>query len=806
MGKPGDLLRMYPAIKVTLLFILIILLIRFTGLSGYFFPGHSIIFSILAIGLLTGSAIFNKKFSRAAFSLFLTGVFFLISARYPSEHFDSSHISRFNHLGREVEVKGVVIRDPQLIKDKTRFVFEVHSIRVTQHIEYQTRGQLLVTLRDQARVPVAYGEELILYGQIFAPRNERNPGEFDYAKYLAYQDTYGVMHLREPSQISRTGNTDANPILKYFIHPIKHYVLDLNNLSLSPLSASILTGLLVGERGEIPSEVLEYFSYSGTIHILSISGLHIVFITALLFGVFSFLRLRYELRIYFTLLSLFIYMGVADFIPSVVRAGIMTGVVLLGTLWQVRGNIINSLFVSLIIILFIQPLSLFDIGLQLSFTAVLSIVLIYPRLEMLCRRFGLFKSGGMSFSEKVLALLLVSIAAQIGTIPFTAYYFYKIPLIALAANVLIVPLSSFVMGLGFVSAIAGTFSFTIAQWFANVNELSILLMVKIAEWSSKIPLAYVEFYQMNLWSMLLFYLIIFYMMTWHVLKIRKYGMIALLVVIVFFIWKPVLDSEQAVEMIFLDVGQGDAAVIRTPHHKTILIDAGDCSENFDQGEKVVAPFLRKIGVDRIDFLIMTHPHDDHVGGVNYLLKQFQVGQVIDPGQFYRSDVYDHILEQIAELNIPRHIVRAGEALAIDHDVELYFMHPQEQFVSGITHAPLSTNNASVVFQLRYKGVTALFMGDAEHPSLKEIGDYSEMLQSDLIKIGHHGSWNGTSPEFLSNVQPKLAVISCGEFNKFNHPSPAVVRDLLKSGVDVFRTDEHGAVIFKADENGIHRLR
>ncbi|MBL7995001.1 DNA internalization-related competence protein ComEC/Rec2 [bacterium] len=806
MEQTRDPLRLYPAVKVVLLFILIILIIRYTGISSRFVAGHSLIFSLAAIGLITGAALLRCHMRMLAFLFFISGVFFLISARYPSGKFESSHISHFNQLGREVEVKGIVSRDPQAIKGNIRFVFEARSIRVTQHIGYPSTGQLLITLRDQARMPIRYGEELTLYGRIFAPRNERNPGEFDYAQYLAFQDIYGLMYLSEPGQVNATRHTESNPILKYFIHPIKHYVSELNNSTLSPLSASILTGLLVGERGEIPSEVLEYFSYSGTIHILSISGLHIVFVTALLFGFFSFIRLPYNLRIYFTLACLAVYMGVADFIPSVVRAGIMAAVVLVGTLRQVRGNIINSLFVSLIIILFMQPLALFDIGLQLSFTAVLSIVLIYPKLETACKRFGFFQSGHMSLSEKILALLLVSVAAQIGTIPFTAYYFYKIPLAALAANVLIVPLSSFVMGIGFISAIIGTFSITIAQWFANVNELSILLMVKIAEWSSKMPFAYMEFYKMNLWSMLIFYTILFYFLTWHALKIRKYGMIAGLAVIAIFMWRPVWSSEQPLEIIFLDVGQGDAAVVRTPQNKTILIDAGDCNEHFDQGERVVAPYLRKIGVHHIDYLIMSHPHDDHIGGMFYLLKHFTVGNVIDPGQFYRSDVYDSILCEIERRRIPRRIMRAGDALAIDKDVALYFMHPGKQFVSENTPAPAGTNNSSLVFQLRYRGVKALFMGDAELPSLSEISDYSETLQSDILKVGHHGSWNGTSQTFLSKVQPKFAVISCGEFNMFNHPSPAVVGDLINGGAKVYRTDQQGAVIFRANVSGIHRVR
>jgi competence protein ComEC len=799
-------LRLYPAVKLSVLFILLIGAIRAAELPKYFTLHHEFIFAGLSLIILSAAFYIYKKFLSFAFIMFIAGVALLICARYPSGNFDSTHLSRFNRLGRDVSLRGMVSRDPQVMQNKTRMVVDARFIQLTEHIGMPTQGQIFVTLKDEARTSISYGDEVTLYGTIYAPRNERNPGEFDYAAYLAMQDIYGTMHLNKSDQVALTGHSEANPVIKYFIHPIKHYVIELDQTTLSPLGASILTGLLVGERSDIPSEVMQYFSYSGTIHILSISGLHIVFITALLFGFFSFLRLRYEWRVYMTLLCLGIYMGVADMIPSVVRAGLMTGVVLIGTLLQRRQNIVNSLFVSLIIILFIQPLALFDIGLQLSFTAVLSIVLIYPRLENLCRKMGFFQSGEMSFAEKILALLLVSIAAQIGTIPFTAFYFYKIPLIALAANVLIVPLSSFVMGIGFITAIVGTFSMTAAQWFANVNDLSILLMVKLAEWSSKMPLAYMDFYRMDAWSMLWFYLLLGYFLLWKVTKIRKYGLIAFLSVVVFFVWKPVFFPENDLKIYFLDIGQGDASVIQTPGGKTIVIDAGDRTDRLDQGETVVAPFLRKIGVNRIDRLILTHPHDDHIGGADYLLKHFEVGEVIDPGQFYRSDVYLNILKRIREKNIPRRKVRAGDFLAIDDEVELYFMHPRDGFVSAMGRAPVSINNASVVFQLRYKNAKALFMGDTEWPGIEKVEDFAALLQSDILKAGHHGSWNGTTQSLIAGVQPKFAVISCGAFNKFKHPSPAVVHELAMSGSQVLRTDESGAIILRSNGNGFYRER
>ncbi len=804
--RPGNSnpLALYPAVKITVATAAFILLIHFFNLAGYFSAYSEILFSCASLGLCITAIYIHGSKHHWALLIFLVSVFFLVCARYPSRNFRVDHVSYYTDLGRAVAVKGFVSRDPERKPERTRWEFEVTSLQLSKHMNLQVNGRLLITAKGAA--PVAYGDELELYGTLIKPRDERNPGEFDYAAYLANRNIFGLMHIRDVSGIVHSGRSNAHPVLQNFILPIKHHVMEVNHETLSPLGASIATGLMVGERSEIPSEVLQAFANTGTIHILSISGLHVVFVSALLLGLFSFFRIPYAARIYLTLICLAIYVAVADFVPSVVRAGLMTGVVLLGTVWQRRRMLVNNLFVALFVILIVDPLSLFDIGLQLSFAAVLSIVLVYPRLEDFCRRFGLFQSGERTAGENFLSLLLVSIAAQIGTIPFTAYYFHKIPLIALAANVLIVPLSSFVMGLGFLSSLFGVFSMAAAQWYANVNDIAIWLMVQIAERAAELPLAYLDFYQMDIAGIIFFYAFLFYALCWEILPVRKYGAMAALVLIAFLIWKPVAFGDSRLKIYFLDVGQGDAAVVQLPDNKILLIDAGDQSAAADQGEKVIAPFLRKLGVRKIDWLVMTHPHDDHIGGMNYILQHFEVSKVMESGQFYDSEIYRNILHTCVEKKTGIERIRAGAALAIDKEVALYCLHPGGEFVSETGPAPFNTNNASVVLKLEYRDVSVLFTGDAEWESDSKISTYKNFLKSDILKVAHHGSWNGTSDELIALVQPRYAVVSCGAFNKFNHPSPAVIQNLSAANAEVFRTDRHGAVIFQTDGRTIERLR
>lgn len=793
----------FPAIKLSLLFVATVFFIDFFNLPDVFPSHHSLIFSLVAAGML-GAAWFFKKFRITALTV-IPVVALIAAARMPTEKLPAEHISHFTDLGKPVLLRGAVTVDPDVNNEKTKIVLDVKEIRLSQNLFFKTEGKVLVMLRAGARKPVVYGDELEVYGTLLKPRNERNPGEFDYREYLVRQNIWGLMYIRDSVNIQPTGENFANPFFSECILPVKHYVMRLNEQQLSPVSASVLTGLLVGERSEIPNEVIQAFSLSGTIHILSLSGLHVVFISALLLGIFSFFRIPHAWRIGLTIVCLGIYVCIGEFVPSVVRAALMTTIVLAGGLLQRRRNIINSLFVALLLILFVDPLSLFDIGLQLSFAAVLSIVLFYPKLELASKRIGFFRKPEVDFKDKIWSLLMVSVAAQIGTVPFTAYYFNKIPLIALASNVAVVPLSSAAMGLGFFSAIAGTFSPMVSSWYAHVNEYVIWLMIEIARWSSDWPLAYVEYYRLGSIGLIAFYLFLFYVMNWSNVTIRKTGLIMLILIITAFTWKPVFQ-ENPMRVNFLDVGQGDCTVIQLPGGRTMVVDAGDKEPDYDNGEKIVAPFLRRAGIETIDYLVMSHPHDDHIGGIEYLLRHFEVKEVWESGQFYNSESYFNILSQIEQKGITRRIVRAGDFLAIDGAVNVYFLHPKSGFVSAVSHAPLNTNNASVVMKLKYLETSVMLTGDAEESSLHALEHYDDFLKSDILKASHHGSSNGLTTGFLSRVQPRYTILSCGQFNKFNHPSPKVVDYLHRAGSAVLRTDHHGAIQFETDGHSVRQIR
>lgn len=799
----GAFLQRTPALKVTILFVISILIVHALDWS---LPEHGLhrVFGLLAAGVILFILVRHPV---PAFSWLgmVFAVFLVALARYPSRHHPTHHLSNFSDLGRDVMVLGTVTDDPDHDSVKTRFTLAVDSIRLSRHIVIATEGNIQVSIKRPAVSSVSYGDRLEITGWLRRPRHERNPGEFDFERYLSYRGVFGLMSVRDAGRIRHYDGFFGNRFMRDVVLPIKQHVVDVCHRTLSPLGASVVIGLLVGERSEIPADVIQAFSLTGTIHILSLSGLHVVFISAILMAIFSFLHIPYGPRVVLTIGCIGLYVLIGDSVPPIVRAAFMTSVVLLGTLWQRRRNIVNSLLVALLVVLFIDPLSLFDIGLQLSFAAVLSIVLLYPRLEDFCRGRGWLSKEESGLKDRCIQLLLVSVAAQVGTMPFTAYYFYKIPLFSVVANLAVVPLSSAVMALGFLSSAVAPLSMTVAGWYAQINDLTVWLMVETASVASRLPLAYVDFYVMEAWTAVACYVVIAAGLAWRSLPVRKVALFGLLILLVVVSWWPVVAPPKS-QMVFLDVGQGDCAFIRTASGKTMLIDGGDRHDEFDFGERTVAPFLRKQGIGRLDYVIMSHPHDDHIGGLAYILNHFDVGTVIESGQSYVSGTVADIKAAITRKAIPVQVVQAGDALAIDADHDVYFLHPTRAFVSTTGQAPFSTNNASLVLQMRFKNKKVLFMGDAELASLDRIQRFGTALASDIIKVGHHGSWNGTSPALVAAVRPVWAVMSVGSFNTFNHPSPAVEAMFQRAGTTVLRTDRLGAVIFETDGQTIQRVR
>jgi competence protein ComEC len=254
---------------------------------------------------------------------------------------------------------------------------------------------------------------------------------------------------------------------------------------------------------------------------------------------------------------------------------------------------------------------------------------------------------------------------------------------------------------------------------------------------------------------------------------------------------------RGLEIAFLDVGQGDAIAIHTPADRWLLVDAGPWDEDYDAGEKRVLPWLRGHGAHRIEAMVLTHPHTDHIGGAAAVMRGMRVGRVIEPGLAFPTPIYLGMLRTEEALHVPWSAARQDRVLSID-GLELTFLWP----TVDVLDAPADANDISAVVRLRYGSFAALLTGDA--PGMVEhvlVARYGSGLRADVYKAGHHGSRTASSQELLETVHPRLAVISCGRRNRYGHPAPETLARFRADGIAVARTDEDGTVVIHVRPSG-----
>lgn len=629
----------------------------------------------------------------------------------------------------------------------------------------------------------------------------RNPGEFDYGRYLELQEIEGVARVTEKNGIQIIDSSEGFSLGVLFASLRRSCSGVLERYS-APEQANFLKGVLLGDRGDIAPELKQSFIDTGTIHILAVSGFNVGIIALICFSIFSLFRLPKIVIVIATAVVILAHMFLTGATASVVRATIMASVLLIGALIERKTDIYNSLSVAALIILLWDPKQLFDVGFQLSFTAVFSIVYFYPLLVQWIKktpeRYGKFK--GIDYTLKLLAL---SLAAQLGTIPFTAYYFGRVSVVSLVANLVVVPLVGFNTMLGFITIAVSFVSPWVAGCYAVSNNMLVTALLSCVRIASKVPLAYVETANLTASFPFFYYIGVVGIFNLNKPRFVKSALVLFLVVLNVATFGNVFAyKEPALVLTVLDVGQGDALLLELPNGKHILVDAGAKSYTYDAGEKVVVPFLKRKGINSLDAVCITHAHSDHLGGVSSVLRHIQMNRIIEANVSNTGELYKQIKDIAQELNVPMQGVSAGAALDFDPDVRIYVLHPR---LPADSTARL--NNASIVLKVVYGKTSLLLAGDVELGAEEKIMErYGPLLASDVLKVGHHGSVTSSSANFVQKVKPTFAIISVGRYNKFGQPSPLVIENLKAHNVKIQRTDHAGAVIMRSDGASIERVR
>lgn len=451
-------------------------------------------------------------------------------------------------------------------------------------------------------------------------------------------------------------------------------------------------------------------------------------------------------------------------------------------LFSRKSNTINNICTSAVVLLFINPLIVYDVGFILSFVGTLGIVLLSNTIIKCIER--LIK---VKFISETIG---VTVSAQIMLLPIMAYYFNTISVLSLVTNFLVVPISGFLTILGFITVIVGEFSLNLASIIAYAIYAVISVIFKIASFFGSISWANLLIPTPKVWMIFFYYIIIFSFLKMK----RKRKLISSLVILIscfYFILNQI--PRNYINLNMIDVGQGDSTYIETKNRKIILIDGGGSeSSDYDVGENIVVPYLLDRGKSSIDLIIVSHPHEDHIEGVLTVIEKLKVKKVLISENVDDIDLTIKLKEICERRNTEIIKVSAGDSFEID-GVKFDVIYPNSKIKED------NINNMSLIIKMKFGEITTLFTGDLEKDAEAVI---RENINADILKVGHHGSITSTSEEFLRKIMPKIALISLGKDNSYGHPSDEVLKRLEKINAEIYRTDEMGEVKLKIKKNSI----
>lgn len=728
----------------------------------------------------------------------------------------SNDLARFA-TGQSMRFTGVI--DGPLFHgpESTRLLVKVRSVG-KDGIDYPTRGTLRLTVRDFSP-DLHYGDLITAAVRLRPISGLRNFGGFDYSAYLRREGirAYAVVH--RPEAITRLSS--GGFVLMRRIYAWRERIREALNRSLSPVSSAILQAMLIGETGSLNAEIREAFMISGTTHLLSISGSHLAMVAVVVFNLSGrILRLMpavwimtitrrlslARVRILATLFPVVFYTLLAGGQVATVRSLIMIVIYLTAVWFQRAGDPLNALSVAVLLTVLWNPQAILSISFQLSYMAVLAMVLgggdkvSFRETNLQGMNKGGLESGWTGrWIIKIRLYLWITVLAESATLPLTAFYFNQISWLGFLSNLIAVPLVGMVIvPLGLACSVWAVLFDRTTLPLAGLNEALATLLYTVVGWFARVPGSEVHVPSPPLVVLASLYIAMALVLFFKGSRLLKWGAFGLCILIaaLWVVRLSMTHSDGRLRVTFLDVGQGDSAWIEFPDGKTMLIDGGGAYGNYDLGRLVVSPYLWNTGHWRIDYMVASHPQLDHMGGLVYVARKFHVGELWTNGLEKDAVFFERFRKVVSFKGISKRRIRGTGRPLLPGSVRVTALHPQLADPAG------RDNNQSLVIRIAYRRQSFLFTGDIETAAERELLRWGNRLKTTVLKVPHHGSRTSIDSDFLARVAPDISVISVGANNAYRHPSVETLSAYRALATRIYRTDRDGAVYLETD--GVQR--
>ncbi len=790
--------------------------ICFTGgiLAGRYFSFINDL--LLIITLLILLLLFLLFLRQRKFKSFIIPICFLLAGMFLVSCRDiSSELVRLAE-GNKIILEGTVISPVKQNDQSERFELKAERLFLDEKI-ISVNEKVQVSVYNN---PVVYTiGTRIRFPSLLKPfMNFKNPGAYDYELSMQIKGISCNASVSDGRYIVPMGRGEPDFLME-ILERIRQPFRGILNRTLSEKNNALYSALLLGETEGIGDDLREYFNLTGLGHVLAVSGLHVGMIAWISFFICrqilsqSYkLAIRYNIKKITALVTCFpviAYTALSGFQVSGQRAMIMALAYLFSIIIERESDIWSTLLFSAFIILAIDPLAIESISFQLTFLAVVGIVWLtpfiqkkFPDISGKLKKYPRLKSTYFYIT----GIISVSLAANIFLLPVTVYYFNRISFVSILANLLVIPL------MGFIILPSGMFSLLVLFISADASRLIIFIgaygldiMMYIIEYLAHLPWACFWMVTPSVIEILLFYCLLFCIVYFRKGKIIKYSMIAVLLLSLLDVSYWVYDTgfNKNLRVFFLDVGQGNSALIQFPGRKRMIIDGGGFQgDTFDTGKSIIAPFLLKKKILHIDYVVLSHPHPDHMKGLKFITSVFDPVEFWYNGEDSEDEDYKELMHIVKTRNTkmltPDDLVQERYVSGVK--IEVFYPFSGIKRSQNINVNSHSINDQSIVVRLSYAGRSLMFPGDIEMRSEAIlVNKYGNELKSDILLVPHHGSRYSSSKPFLETVSPEVCIISSRKGNTFGFPHAEVLERLSSTGARILRIDQGGAVEVKIDE-------
>lgn len=633
---------------------------------------------------------------------------------------------------------------------------------VLQHMALQGKVQVQVSLSQN----IFEGERLQVIGGVKAFPVPMNPSDFDYGQYLKGKNVVGVIKAKSCESLGGKPNV---------LIQLRIYLVGCLEDIFKGQDEGIMQAALLGDDAALVDETQSLYSAVGIGHILCVSGFHVALIVGFLLGFSAYVGIPYTKRYVFVISGIWLYTLLTGMATSTVRASVMATLVMLSRILWEEEDFWISIGLSAFLILLWRPYSIFSMGFQLSFGAVIAIGISQIYLKR-------WEKEWIGLKKKFLKVVIPWITISLLTSPIIAFYYYEIPFLSSVLNLIILPLFSLIIVLGW--CILGIHLIGIPVFGVLAKGIIVLLQAvhMLCNVAVKLPIGTLCTGRPSFIALIMYYVVLILIGLW-LYGIRLPKKVYTISMLGVGMW---LGNSfflpQLLQITYLYVGQGDGSVIKTPHQKLIVIDGGPPGKG-----AVVERYIKYSGKKEVEALMVSHSDSDHISGIIELVQgDLKINHVII-SKTDESELLDTLITECARENIQVITLGAADCFQVD-TVDFRILAPKVK--------QSDANNNSLVCLTTYKNFKALFTGDKEKESESSI--YEGIAPISLLKVSHHGSRTGTEEKLLLKLRPQYAMISCGINNLYGHPHKDVLDALNTCQVPYKRTDLQGAIWARTD--------